>query len=263
MPLLVRTPDNSVIDAQLRAVGIDPNRISAIPWLDISDREAREVVEKLYLAEGGIDDYRGAVSRTSQMQYDYASPVAVGDAVFNDTSQTITRRIGGEITVGTTTSFTFSASAEASMFNLVKFSISASYGQEWRREEKFSDYLDIPIPPGSTVWLERETVMRRIEGPWIGVMFAVNHRWEGSILSPGVEGSLQHRVSVREQTGVGADLRAMLTGLSPADAQRAGILSNGDTGVYRLPATMAALGLFGDRVTARRTDRRDLVPVPA
>ncbi|MGW1073704.1 hypothetical protein [Streptomyces sp. NPDC002537] len=148
----------------------------------------------------------------------------------------ITRDIGGEATVGTTKSFSVSATVEAGLFSVVNVSVTTSYSQEWRRDETFKDYLTIPVQPGYTCWLQRETVMRRITGGdfivAVGFGSAVGAiRYSGTITGPGVAGTLQDRITVISRQINRAQLDSVTEQLG----------TKATDGVVEFPAAVAAL----------------------
>ncbi|MGF1427539.1 hypothetical protein [Kitasatospora sp. LaBMicrA B282] len=231
MPLLVQPADNTEIDHQLRAEGLDPARALAMTPLDLADPRHADVFGMLL----GVP-WVSVIARSEQQSFDYGAPVGVGAAVTNSTPDVITRTIGGEVTVGTTKSFSVSSTVEADLFSVVKASVTVSYGQDWHRDETFKDYLEIPIQPGYTSWLQRETVMRRITG---GDFFASiagmdYYRFAGTITGPGVAGELQDRITVISRQLKAAQLTDVSEALGKHAVRRA-------DGVTEIPAQVAAL----------------------
>jgi len=240
MTLLVQQADNTQIDHQLRTRGLDPTRLHEWPTLDLSRPQVAESFE--WNLQNQPDS---TIVRSESQSFDYAAPIAVGAAVFNDTPETIHRQIGGEVTVGTSKNFSVSTTVEASLFSIVNVSATASYGQEWRREEKFDDRLTIPIGPGWTSWLERETVMRRITGGDFIYVYRVGNsayatRFVGTITGPGVAGTLTDRVTVRSRQISAASFTPIAETIREAWGRGATDVSVVD-GVYQFPAALAAL----------------------
>ncbi|MEU2867670.1 hypothetical protein ABZ769_00455 [Streptomyces olivoreticuli] len=233
MPLLVQRADNTQIDHQLRAKGVDPAWLPQLPSNDLSDPHQADMfsvwLQMAKMAPGVIV----VIARSEQQTFDYGSPVGVGPAVTNSTPDVITREIGGEVTVGTTKSFSVSSTVEADLFSVVKVSVTASYSQEWRKDQTFKDYLSIPIQPGYTCWLQRETVMRRITGgdfivvtPGPGV-----HRYSGTINGPGLAGTLQDRIEVISRRINASQLASVTEQLGTKSTD----------GVLEFPAAIAAM----------------------
>ncbi|GGP88917.1 hypothetical protein [Streptomyces melanogenes] len=244
MALFEQRADNTQIDHKLRSRKIDPARLHALPTYDLADPDMASLLGQ-WLEFQRITGFEFVIARSELQSFDYAPPVGVGPAVRNDTNNTITREIGGEVTVGTTKSFSVSATAEATLFSVVNVSVTTAYSQEWRRDETFKDYLTIPISPGYTCWLERETVMRRIIGgdfilqPSMGsVDDAI--RLVGSITGPGVAGTLADRITVRSRQ-ISAASFAPVAELIKATQGKAVTGLSVEDGVYQFPAELTSL----------------------
>lgn len=241
MTLLEQQADTTQVDHWLRTRGVDPSRLYEQRALDLSNPAIADSFG-LNLRDRPND----IIARSERQSFDYAAPISVGAAVFNDTPETISREIGGEVTVGTTKNFSVSTTVEASLFSVVDISVTASYGQEWRREETFSDRLTIPIGPGWTSWLERETVMRRITGGDFIVIFDLGSppvgatRFTGTITGPGLAGTLTDRISVRSRQISAASFAPVADMIKKAQGRDATEMSAVD-GVYQYPAALTAM----------------------
>jgi hypothetical protein len=218
--------------------------LSAPRKVPVTNQQDRQLIEMMLgrVLHTAIPFSMGSVSRSSRMTYDYASPVTVGDAVYNSSSQPISREIGGTIKVGTSQTWGISATAEANLGGILGFSVTASYSQTWTREEEFKDFLTIPIQPGYMVWLERETVMRHLEGPFVGcpMVWREGYRWSGNITAPGIEGTLKHRVVVREAKMSAQHEGDIASLFAVPEARECGLRTDNGNGVYTLPAHVAA-----------------------
>ncbi|MCA6090948.1 hypothetical protein LE181_02005 [Streptomyces sp. SCA3-4] len=250
MALFEKHPDNTAIDAQLRGFGIDPATIGSLPVIDPST--IRPTMWPVTGTPGRMG--WGVIGRHKVMRYDFGTPTSLGPAVYNQTAGTITRVIGGTETIETSTTMSISTTVESSFFNTVSVSVTAGFSQTWSSSKTWKDELTVPIPPGRMMWLELKPVMRILDGDFVKFVSAMGtasaQRFSGTVTAPGLEGTLQDVIVVREA----AITDRLAEGLSSA-AENAQVRRNGD-GTLSLPGFVAAALLGED---AKSTDVTDQV----
>ncbi|ATE55481.1 MULTISPECIES: hypothetical protein [Actinosynnema] len=197
MALHEQTADTAVYEAALQRRGVDPTRMHELKAIALSTPEgAQRLKTALSVQAAGAEVL---VARSRKMLFDLSVPVQVGVSICNTTDSVITCRIGGRAVVETTTSFHIPSWGEKTFYDVLASATAAAYGQAWRKEEVFEDYVDVPVEPGRACWLERETVMRTS----IGADFIVAtpplrpFRLVGDYTGPGTAGGHTDRVTVR------------------------------------------------------------------
>ncbi|GGT72290.1 hypothetical protein [Streptomyces lateritius] len=199
-------------------------------------------------------DVRGEVIRRHKvMRYDFGTPLGLGRAVYNNTSDPIKRTIGGEVTAGTSSTWSISSTLEASFFNVVKASVGSGFSQTWNSETKFSGSLEVTISPGHMSWLEVKPVMRTLDSDFVAVMtvmgFPSARRFSGLVTAPGVEGSLQDVVVVKEALIPPATAESSASATATPYPESA-VVRHHDDGTVSLPAHLAAL-VLGDSAKSK------------
>ncbi|MFC5800071.1 hypothetical protein [Streptomyces formicae] len=252
MPLLERSPNNASVDAVLRQFEVNPATVGSLPLIDpnhIDPSQWAVLTDLLPLMGWGV------IGRYRTMSYDFGPPRGLGRAVANTLSNPVSREIGGEETIGTETTFSISSTVEAGFFDMVKASVTSSFSQTWSSSTTFKDYLTIPIPPGYMSWLELRPVMRWLSGHFVHVRNhwnggRVRTRFSGDVVAPGLEGTLQDVIVLRE-----APIPQAQAEVLKAAANRSDALQESD-GAIMLPASFAALE-WGEH--ANSTDVTDKV----
>ncbi|MGW2022031.1 hypothetical protein [Streptomyces decoyicus] len=260
MALLEKQPNNTAIDAQLRDFGIDPTRISSLPVVDPNaiNPDYWPVVDIRPMTASGV------IGRHKVMRYDFGAPTAISSAVGNATSSTIVRKLVGEKTISTSTTYSISSTVESGFFDVVKVSVTAGFSQTWEEKKRWEDSLEVPIKPGHMMWLEVRPVMRILEGDFVfffrlGSPFkpkSTTARFSGTVTAPGVEGTLRDVIVAREAPMTSQMAEELL---SAAESEtRAGNLAvrRNDDGTLTLPGFLAA-DLLGD--SAKSEDVTDQI----
>ncbi|WP_411125690.1 hypothetical protein [Streptomyces sp. x-19] len=256
MPLLERYPNNAAIDAQLRKHGIDPSRIGSLPTID-PNRIAPEQWEQFENDSWAF----GVIGRHKVMQYDFGAPKAISPAVANATSHPVTRTLTGEEEIGTETTFHISATVEAGFFDVVKVSVTSGFSQTWTQKKKFTDSLQVIIPPGHMMWLEATPVMRILDGDFVyylsltGVPLTAG-RFSGTVTAPGVEGSLRDVIVAREVPMPAQMLEKLRAAAEATSRPKNPPVRRHNDGTITLPGFVAA-AMLGD--SAKSEDVTDQV----
>lgn len=189
---VLKTPDNAKIDDEIRRkLDIDPDDPQGSVLLDPQRPRDARMIDKIL---AGVRCSRGpAILRPSGMRLFYGPPTPVGDGYTNTSKSDVTRHLNWKQSVSTTTSFSVSASVEASYLTIVKGSVSASFGMSWQQSKEVSDGLDVPIAPLATSWLERSAMLCRVEGffyAYVGLLpiGGDRFRWPAIVTGPGSDG---------------------------------------------------------------------------
>lgn len=99
----------------------------------------------------------------------------VGKPVNNTSTKKQVTTLGGADTVTTSHSVEISATATATVLDIVEASITAAYGYTVERTHEFSQFLEVTIPPLHRAWVEAEEPVLRTTGDF--TITAGNTTW--------------------------------------------------------------------------------------
>ncbi|WP_159940012.1 hypothetical protein [Nocardiopsis sp. FR6] len=164
-----RQPDNTKIDAQIRELGYDPvnkKGMDGMHFLFAADYTTTDGAQ--FLNDALKDKSYKVIVRSQVLTFAPGPFQAVSDLYTNCTEDTAPMELQWSQTVSSTMSFEVTAGVEATFFEVVKASMSMSFGMSWTTSETFSSTYGMQVRSKHLGWMERSANRQTITGEiWV------------------------------------------------------------------------------------------------
>lgn len=188
-----RYPNDAEVNQRIRDFGVDPvtkeplarhMQVHRCDWEN--DPDYIELLHKTLEKEPGCVAVRPQVMTFASGKF-----AAVSNALVNCTANKTSHIVDWKQKVSTTTSVTVTAGVEASLWEVVKVSVSASFSMSWTVAQEFSDSYKMYVPTEQIGWLERSPALQTLTGEiWLLIPAVVRFAFwgPGSITGPATDG---------------------------------------------------------------------------